>query len=117
MHIQRGAALIEHTWKDLSQQKHSIRIIFHENKFAHTREHFKENNILNIYQLNTFNNRLFPHRVKNGKMPYGFLCKFLRLSHYYPTSFSGNNYIVPSFKLTKSKYGITIPSSGESSVL
>ena len=25
-----------------SQQKHTIRIIFHENKFAHTREHFKE---------------------------------------------------------------------------
>ena len=38
-----------------SQQKHAIRIILHENKFAHTREHFKENNILNIYQLNIFN--------------------------------------------------------------
>ena len=25
-----------------SQQKHAIRIIFHENKFAHTREHFKK---------------------------------------------------------------------------
>ena len=48
-----------------SQQKHAIKIIFHENKFAHTREHFKENNILNIYQLNIFNNLLFLHRVKN----------------------------------------------------
>ena len=36
---------------------------------AHTREHFKENNILNIYQLNIFNNLLFLHRVKNGKAP------------------------------------------------
>ena len=27
---------------------------------------------------------------------------------HYPTSFSQNNYIVPSFKLTKSKYRITI---------
>ena len=91
-----------------SQQKHAIRIIFHENKFAHTREHFKENNILNIYQLNIFNNLLFLHRVKNGKATNVFLSKLLRPSHHYPTSFSRNNYIVPSFKLTKSKYRITV---------
>ena len=91
-----------------SQQKHAIRIIFHENKFAHTREHFKENNTLNIYQLNIFNNLLFLHRVKKAKAPNVFLSKFLRPSHHYPTSFSQNNYIVPSFKLTKSKYRITI---------
>ena len=91
-----------------SQQKHAIRIIFHENKFAHTLEPFKENNILNIYQLNIFNN-LFLHRVKIGKEPNVFFSKFLRHSHHYPTSFSQNNYIVPpSFKLTKSKYRITI---------
>ena len=91
-----------------SQQKHAIRVIFHKNKFAHTREHFKENNILNIFQLNIFSNLLFLHRVKSGKAANVFLCKFLRHSHHYPTSFSPNNYIVPSFKLTKSKYGITI---------
>ena len=83
------------------QQKHAIRIIFHKSKFAHTREYFKENNILNIYQLNIFNNLLFLHRVKNGKAPNVFLCKFLRPWRHYPTSFSQNNYIVPSFKLTK----------------
>ena len=72
------------------------------------KEHFKENNILNIYQLNIFYNLLFLHRVKNGKAPNVFLSKFLRPSHLYPTSFSQNNYIVTSFKLTKSKYRITI---------
>ena len=90
-----------------SQQKHAIRVIFHENKFAHTREHFKENNIFNIYQLNIFNN-LFLHRVKNEKAPSIFRSKFLRSSHHYPTSFSRNNYIVPCFKLTKSNYRMTI---------
>ena len=84
-----------------SHQKHAIRIIFHENKFAHTREHFKENNILNIYQFNIFNNLLFLHRVKNEKAPNVFLPKFLRPSHHYPTTFSQNSYIVPSFKVTK----------------
>ena len=32
-----------------SQQKQAIRIIFHENKFAHTREHFKKIYIYIIY--------------------------------------------------------------------
>ena len=91
-----------------SQKKLAIRIIFHENKFAHTREHFKENNILNIYQLNIFNELLFLHRVKNGKAPNIFPSKFFRLSHHYLTSFSRNNYIVSSFKPTKDKYIITI---------
>ena len=59
-----------------SQQKQAIRIKFHENKFAHLREHFKENNILNIYQLNIFNNLIFLHRVKNEKAPNVFLSKF-----------------------------------------
>ena len=39
-----------------SQQKHAIRIIFNKNKFAHTREIFKEQKILNIYQLNILSN-------------------------------------------------------------
>ena len=91
-----------------SQQKHAIRIIFHENIFAHTRKLFKENNILNIYQLNIFNNLLFLRRVKNGKAPKVFLSKFLRPSHHYPTSFSRNNNIIPSFKLVKIKYKIRI---------
>ena len=91
-----------------SQQTHDIRIIFHKNKFAHTREYVKENNMLNIYQFHIFNNLLFLHRVKNRKAPNVFLSKFLRPSHHYPTSFSQNNYIVPFFKLIKSKYRITI---------
>ena len=86
----------------------AFRITFHENKLAHKREHFKENNILNIYQLNIFNNLIFLHRVKNEKVPNVFLSKFLSPSHHYPTSLSWNNCILPSFKLTKNKYRITI---------
>ena len=43
-----------------SQQKYAIRIIFHKSKFAHTQPLFKENNTLNIYQLNIFNSKRFP---------------------------------------------------------
>ena len=48
---------------------------------------------------------------KNGKAPNVFLSKFLRPLQHYPTSFSQNNYIVPSFKLSKCKYRITIGAS------
>ena len=91
-----------------SQQKYAVRIIFHERKFARKQELYKENNILNVYQLNISNNFLFLHRVKNGKLSNVFLSRFLRSSHHYPTSFSRNNHIVLSFELTKSKYIITI---------
>ena len=51
--------------------------------------------------FNLFNN-LF------NNLPNVFLSKFIRPSHHYPTNFSRNNYIVPSFKLTESKYIIII---------
>ena len=70
-----------------SQQKHAIKIIFHESKLAHTREHLKENNILNIYRLNIFTNLPFLHSVKNGIVPNVFFSKFLRPSHYCMFSF------------------------------
>ena len=83
---------------------HAIRIIIHESKLAHTRE----NKMLNIYPLNILNNLLFLHQVKNGKVPYVFLSKLFRSSCHYTTRFSKNKYVVPSFKVTKSKYRITI---------
>ena len=110
MQIQCGAPLIEHIWKNFKANKSTLlELSFTKTSCAYTiREHFKENNISNIYQLNIFNNLLFLHRDKNGKAPNVFLSKFLGPSHHYTTSFSRNNYIVPSFKLTKSKYRITI---------
>ena len=51
---------------------------------------------------------LFLHLVKNGKAPNVSLSKFLRPSHHYPTSFSENNYFLPSFELKRSKYRIAI---------
>ena len=64
--------------------------------------------MLNIYPLNILNNLLFLHQVKNGKVPYVFLSKLFRSSCHYTTRFSKNKYVVPSFKVTKSKYRITI---------
>ena len=34
------------------QQKHAISIIFHKDKFSHTKELFVQNKVFNLYQLN-----------------------------------------------------------------
>ena len=57
MLIYLGAVPAGQTLKKInSQQKHAIRIIFNKNKFAHIREIFKVQKILNIYQLNILSN-------------------------------------------------------------
>ena len=91
-----------------SEQKHAIRIIFNKNKFAHTREIFKEQKILNIYQLNILSNIIFMHRVENKTSPSIFLTKFCQPSHVYRTNFSAHNFLVPTFKLKRSKYRVSI---------
>ena len=94
-----------------SQQKHAICIIFNKKEFAHLREIFKEQNILNIYQLNILSNIIFTHRVENKTAPSIFLAKFCKPSHASPTNFSAHNFLVPTLKLKKSKYRVYIRGS------
>ena len=75
-------------------------IIFDKNKFAHTREIFKEQKILNTYQLKILSNIIFKHRVENKTAPSIFLTKFCKPSHPYPTNLSAHN-LVPTLKLKK----------------
>ena len=60
-----------------SQPKHEITFIFIKNKFPYTREIFKEQNVLNIYQLNILSNIVLMHR-KKLHLPY-FTKKFVRI--------------------------------------
>ena len=108
MQIECGTALIEHVWKTFKVNKSTLLELSFTKTNDITREHFKENDIWIIYQLNAFNSLLFLYRIKNEKEPNVFIFKILRSMHHYPTSFSQNNCFVPSFKLTGSKYRITI---------
>ena len=94
--------------KIYSQHEHAIRIIYNKNKFSHTREIFKEQRILIIYQLNIIGNVVFIHRVENKTAPSIFLTKFCKPSHPYPTNFSAHNFLVPTLKLKKSRYRVSI---------
>ena len=73
------------------------------NVFRHTREIFKEQKILNIYQLNILSNIIFMHCVENKTAPFIFLTKFCKLSHPCPTNFLAHNLLVPTLKVKKKK--------------
>ena len=87
-----------------SQQKHALRIIFKKSKFEHTSELFKT---LNVYKLNIFNTAVFMHKIQGKSAPKIFLPNFRKHSHSYPTRFSHLNYVKPTPKLNKCKYGIS----------
>ena len=48
------------------------------------------------------------HRVENKTAPSIFLTKFCKPSHPYPTNFSAHNFLVPTLKLKKSRYWVSI---------
>ena len=51
------------------------------------------------------------HRVGNKTTPSIFLTKLCKPSHAYPTNFSAHNFLVPTLKLKKSKYRVSIRGS------
>ena len=48
------------------------------------------------------------HRVENKTAPSIFLTKFCKPSHPYPTNFSAHNFLVPTLKLKKGRYRVSI---------
>ena len=91
-----------------SQQKHAIHIIFNKNQICTQKKIFKEQKILNIYLLNILSNIIFMHPVENKNVPSIFSTKLCKPSHAYPTNFSAHNFLVPTLKLKKSKYRVSI---------
>ena len=64
--------------------------------------------MLNIYQLNILSNIVLMHRVENKTAPSIFLPKFCNPSHSYPTNLSAHNLLVPTLKLKKCRYRVSI---------
>ena len=48
------------------------------------------------------------HKIKSQTAPEIFRNKFRKPTHKYPTSFSTSNYSIPPFRLSTSKYQISI---------
>ena len=90
--------------KTHSQQKHAI--LFRKDKFSRTKELFVQNKVFYVFKLNTLNNLIFMHNIRNKTAPAVFLPKFQKPAHPYPTNFSNLNYTEPMSKLSRSNYRI-----------
>ena len=55
-----------------SQQKHALRIVHNKDKYYHTKELFKNCNVLNVYKLNLLNTSVFMHKIRIGSAPLAF---------------------------------------------
>ena len=76
----------------LKKQKHTARIIFHENRFDYSRPLLKEMKALNVYQINIFQTLKSIHKKKYGIKPRIFLQQFYEVNRQYPTTFPQNNF-------------------------
>ena len=87
------------------RQKHAIRIIANQNKLTHTEPLFNSFGILNIYQLNLFQNLLFMHDYNNGRIPNSF--NFFKKSNCKYTTRQSNYYKKPQVKSNYSKFRVS----------
>ena len=69
---------------------------------------FQRKQCIKYLSIKYFQQLSFSISSQKGKVPNVFLSKLLCPSHNYPTNLSRNNCILLSFKLTKSRYRITI---------
>ena len=56
-------------------------VIFHKDKFSHTKELFVQEKVFNVYQLNILNDLIFMHKVRTETVPAVFLPKFQKPGH------------------------------------
>ena len=106
-----GCTYLVNLKKLRSLQKHSIRLVHNKTKFKHTKELFKSANVLNLCKLNILSISLFMYRVHTKTSPPVLTRSFQRISHLYSTRSPTLNFSKPKFKLTKTKYRISVRGS------
>ena len=91
-----------------SQRNHVMRNICCKYRFTYTRELFRESKILNVFPLKIFNSLVFMHEIKSQTAPEIFQNKFRKATHKYLRNFSPFNYSILPFRLSNSRYRISV---------
>ena len=73
-------------------QKHTVQIVFNQEKLTHSRPFLRSLNVLNVYQINLYQHLNFMHKVSNNVAPSMFHEMFKKLSHKYPPNVLFNNF-------------------------
>ena len=97
-----------HLKKINSLQKHAEWMICCKGRFANARQLFRETKILNVFQLNIWNILVYMHKIylkqHQNYVKTSSINQLRSILHILSTS----NYNIPPFKLSKSKYRISI---------
>ena len=88
-------------------QKSAVRLVFHEDKLAHSRPLLRSLNALNVYQINLYQHLIFMFKLNTNQAPSIFSDLIKKPDHKYPTKFSENCFSLKHFSLKSSKYSIS----------
>ena len=91
-----------------SKQKHALRIIFNHSKTSPCEPFFLNLNVLNVYQIITFQSVQFMYKIKNQDTQDIFLKLFDVPCHPYPTDFSLINFSVPGTFLKATRFAVSV---------
>ena len=83
------------------QQKHASRIILGKDKFSHAKPLLKKLNVLNIFQLNIYQNLIFMFKLNKDLTPTTFKSKFKRRTFLHNLRNSASLLYDTSLKKTK----------------
>ena len=75
-----------------SKQKYALRIMFNHSNTTPSGSLFHSLNVLNVYQINTFQSVQFMYKIKSKNAPHIFLKLFGVPCHAYPIDFSLINF-------------------------
>ena len=92
--------------KMFTYQKKAARVIFFADHLTHVKPLMLEMNVLNVYQINIYQNLVLLYKAHTSTAPSIFFNKFSKINHNYPTSSrNSGNYTVPksTAKLTNFK--------------
>ena len=88
-------------------QKQAARIIFNEDRLCHLRPLLKNLNVLNVYQINFYQNLNSMQRIKMWNITKVFHETIKKTNHKYPTTFSNFNYNIKKYSLKSTKYSVS----------
>ena len=83
------------------QQKQASRIIFGKDKYTHAKPLLKKINVLNIFQLNIYQNLIFMYKLNRDLTPITFKSKFNKRTFHYNLRASSSLLYDTSLKKTK----------------
>ena len=90
--------------KIINLQNHTMRLMSNKDIFSHSRDLFRLDKILKVYQLTKLNFTTFMHKIQNQTIPKLLLAQFHKPQHKHSTNFAKLNYQIPPINQGKANF-------------